>query len=407
MKRTLFIVASIIFLIGVGVGIYLLFFNSQPKLSVGSADDFANTTSDNQRASSNGTSAAITAVVIAPNLVEITNKPVAAGTIAFDLPDHPVLASSTSPSTLVVTSYTPGDIQVQYVDRESGNIYAYQVQARTLARISNKTLPGIQLASWLPDGSIAFVQFLSKIDGIEHVGTYALSSSGNSSYSLQQDLDQTLVIGSSTVFTLNVTTAGSVGTIAHADGTSAKALFSTPLTSLVIHSTTKGFTASTRAAAEIDGYAFFISGNTFSPILGPLHGLTVLPNHAGTSLLYSYADGNTFHLSVLNLVDGSTTELPLATLTEKCVWANDDSSVYCGVPTSLAGNQPDDWYQGTVSFTDKIWNLDLSTRLATLILDPTQTGKTSIDAVNLTLDPSSRVLVFRNKKNGSLWAYNL
>ena len=73
----------------------------------------------------------------------------------------------------------------------------------------------------------------------------------------------------------------------------------------------------------------------------------------------------------------------------------------------MTGNLPDDWYQGATSFTDRIWRIDLTTRLATLVVDPSQAGNVNIDAVNLTIDPNSQVLVFRNKKDSSLWAYSL
>jgi hypothetical protein len=89
------------------------------------------------------------------------------------------------------------------------------------------------------------------------------------------------------------------------------------------------------------------------------------------------------------------------------VWA-DEATVYCGVPTDMSnGNLPDDWYQGAVSFSDRIWRIDMTARVATLVVDPTTVAKTSIDAVSLTVDPLENVLVFMDKKTGSLWAYSL
>ncbi len=111
--------------------------------------------------------------------------------------------------------------------------------------------------------------------------------------------------------------------------------------------------------------------------------------------------------NVLDMSVHAATVLPLATLAQKCAWTPDSRAVYCAVPSSLSGTLPDDWYQGAVSFSDRIWKIDLTTRVATLVVDPAQVANTKIDAVALTLDSQADVLVFMNKIDGSLWSYDL
>lgn len=436
MKRVLVIVAGIIVILGIVAVIYFTYFAGSAHLTVGNTGNaFGDATSGTSVPTTDTTST--TGTVVGPNLVKIASGPVSAGEVAFDLPPTPVvtttsLASSTVTSTtttatstkttkttaiipVTTTTYTPGDVVIRYIDRQNGNVYEYRSVARTLTRVSNKTLPGIQEASWLPDGSMAFVRFLTSSGNSEHIATYALPYNGNGGYFLQQDLNQVTTVGSSTVFTLMNGSGGSVGSLAHADGSGISTLFTSTLTSLVAHAVNPSggsgaaasVIASTRAASEIGGYAFTLTGGKFIPLFGPLNGLTVLPSPSGKSLLYSYTDGTSFHMNIFDMTSGAVTALPLATLAEKCTWTMDGSSVYCAIPLSMTGNLPDDWYQGTISFNDRIWRIDLSSRLATLILDPTDIAKTDIDAVNLTLDPNSRVLVFRNKKDGSLWSYTL
>ena len=68
---------------------------------------------------------------------------------------------------------------------------------------------------------------------------------------------------------------------------------------------------------------------------------------------------------------------------------------------------PDDWYQGAISFNDRIWKIDVAGRLAELTLDfSSATGK-PLDAEALAVDPLSKELVFVNKIDGSLWGYQL
>ena len=408
MKRVLIIGAMVIVLLGLVVGLYFLFFAPSPHLTVNSGNNFGDTGSGTVTPPSTieaGTGAPTAGTTLAPNFVEITASPVSAGEVMLDVAPT---ESSTSTSTSSPSSFTPGDVEVRYIDRESGNIYSYLALSRKLSRVSDRTLPGIQQVSWLPDGSVAFVQFLASTDDTSHVDTFALPFDGSAGYSLQQDLSQAVVVGANSIFALTTGTDSSIGTIANADGTSAQTVFTTPLTSIQIHPAGDTLLAATKASSELDGYAFSISGNSFTPILGPLRGLTILPSPSGNLILYSYTDSsNAFHMATFNLTNGTVTTLPLATLAEKCVWTSDSSALYCAIPNSVSGNLPDDWYQGAVSFTDRIWRIDLTTRLATLVLDPSQVANVDIDAVNLTIDPNSQVLVFRNKKDSSLWAYSL
>ncbi len=421
MKKALVVVAGIIFILGIGILVYTLFFAPSARLTVGTTDNSftaANSSTETQTTALAQPAATGAGTVIAPNLIKITSAPVAAGTISFDI--NPVYSTTTqntsspgSPASSTVTTtnsrlITPGDQEVRFIDRASGNIYAYRAVQRSLARISNKTLPGIQEASWVANGSMALVRYLDHTGGSENVTTYALPADGSNGYFLESNLAQAVVVGSSTVFTLAVGPDSSTGSTARIDGTSPQTLFTSPLTTILARVAGKTFMAVTKAAAEMDGFAFTASGSSFSPILGPLRGLTILPSPSGTLVLFSHTqDGSTLTMSVLDTVTGTATALPLATIADKCVWTPDSSAVYCGIPVTLSGTLPDDWYQGVISFTDRIWRIDLTTRLATLIVDPSQEGKVAIDAVNLSIDPNGRVLVFRNKKDSSLWAYSL
>jgi hypothetical protein len=302
------------------------------------------------------------------------------------------------------------DTEVRFIERQSGNVYAFRVHDRVLTRTSNQTLPGIQDAVWTLDGARAFVRYLTRaVDGIERIDTYALSAGGEGGYFLEQDLEQPAVSGTSTVFSLLPSTSGSIGTLMNPGGTNARTLFTSALSRLTVGFSGSNLIATTKASAGLDGYTFLVSRTDggFERLLGPYRGLTALANPEGTAILFSYVDRGRTYLQVLDLATRSATALPLSTFTEKCAWAPGGRAVYCGVPTALAGNMPDDWYQGATTFSDRLWRIDLDTRLATLIVDPGQVADVAIDAVALTIDPESDALIFMNKKDGTLWAYDL
>lgn len=405
MKRLLIILASVIVLLGIGVGVYFYFFADKGSSLVVTDNPFssAENIAGSEIVSGSVESPTNAGTEVAPRLIKISNGPVSLGISARNIVASSSIqeAGSTTPSV--------SDVSVRYIERASGNIYEYLAHKRSLSRISNKTLPGIQNATWLSNGSLAFVQFLTKETGSEYVATYMLPVSGDGGKFFEQNLEEVRVAGTSTILTLLSGTTGSVATLSKTDGTGARTLFSSVLSSLKVYTPRPDtFFASTKASLVLDGYGFQI-GKTggFTRILGPYRGLSILPSPSGKSVLYSYTEAGTYRLQVLDVATHTAITLPVATLVEKCVWSNDNLTVYCGVPTNFVGKLPDDWYQGSLSFADRIWKIDMTARIASLVIDPSEVGKVSLDAVSLTVDPSGDMLVFIDRITGSLWAYDL
>ena len=403
MRRLLTIIASVIVLLGIAVGLYFLL-----------GDSAELTVSDNPFAGTDIPSGTIAEAPsgageeVSPGLIRITNNFVAEGFVAIprvSTTSAPVLDGSTTTPTETVVR----DTEVRFIDRASGNIYRFMAHERSLARIGNKTLPGIQKASWLPDGSRAYVQFLNGEEGAEVVATYVLPETGEGGFFLEQGLSSAQVVGSSTIFTLLSASTGSVGSVARSDGTNTRTIFTSLLSSLVVRPTSGDYFAYTKPSASLDGYGFRINSTngSFTRVLGPLRALSMLPSPNGSLLLYSYLDRGVTRLAVLDLSTQNATALPLSTLPEKCVWTPDSTAVYCAVPTSMPRSVPDAWYQGALVFSDRIWKMSMVDRLATLVVDPGAVADASIDAVALTLDPGLDVLVFSDKHTGSLWMYDL
>lgn len=409
-KRILLIVAGIIVILGIVLGIYFFVFAPGATLEVGVPNPFGQSGDrpDTESPASEGPVRGA-GTVLAPRLMRITEGPVAKGVVARYIPE--TIVSSSATSTASSTRETvPSDVEVRYIERASGNVYSFLIHDRILTRISNRTVPGIQEASWVADGSRAFARFLTRnSDGTEHVDTYALMANGEEGYFLEQNLAPVSVQGTSTVFSLLPTTNGSIGTLSSPTGSNARTLFSSAITSLSAQFSGGDLVATTKASAGLDGYAFLVSraNGSFTRILGPLRGLATLPSPDGSLVLYSYVERGKLYTQVLNLATRTATPLPLATLVEKCTWAPGSTSVYCGIPTSVPQNLPDAWYQGAEAFSDRLWRIDLNTRLATLVVDPGQVADIAIDAVALTTDSSGDVLLFTNRIDGSLWSYDL
>jgi len=411
MSRRILIIGAVVLLLAIAAAVYFFFFRSGDGFTVGpnpfgqagerdpSLDPVIDT----------GVPTPGAGTLIAPRLLKIADGPVAKGTLSiYTPPQTTVVGTTTSSTTPAQTVTVPEEVEVRYIDRQSGNVYAFKIHDRIVTRLSNKTLPGIEDAAWTRDGSRAFVRFLEKdATGGERVSTYLLPFNGEGGYFLEQGLAD-IDIASSTVMTLSSSGSGSVATLMNADGSGSRTLFTSVLSSLSVAFSGTGYLAQTKPTVHLDGYAFSVDRNgSFTRILGPLRGLSTLPSPSGANILYSYVDRAKLYTQVLDAAARTTVPLPLATLPEKCVWTPDSSAVYCAVPTSLSGQLPDEWYQGARPFSDRIWRIDLATRVATLVFDPRQLAETSIDAQALSLDSASDVLVFMNRLDGSLWSYDL
>ncbi len=415
MQKALTIAAIVIVMLGLAVGIYFLFFSTDSGLVTedglpgnnpfGGAggevtpDVLPDTVTDTPEDS---------AEQIAPRLVKIAAKPVARGAVA-------IIATTTQTVSLATTTATSTPeylttVEVRYIDRATGNMYSYAALDGETTRLTNRTIPGIQEASWLPNGSLAYARYISADTGSEHIETYALPADGSDGRFLARDLGTIIPRTDGSVFTFTPSSSGSVGTVEDPDGSGAATLFSSALSSIVLKGDTN-FSAHTKPSIELPGYAFVVNGETgaFTKVVGPMAGLSALIDPAGKQVLYSGFTNGALRLALVNASTREVIALPVQTLAEKCVWTRDSLSAYCAVPVSFPiANLPDAWYQGTVSFTDRIWRIDLTARVATLVADlPDLIEDEQIDAVALTLDPNEGTLVFQNKRDGSLWAYSL
>src|SRR3989344_809248 len=397
MRRALIILASLVVILGIGVAVYFYFFANTASIIVapknGSSLPAAGQTA---RVGDDATTTPIiTASLVTQRLVRISTGPVARGLVVVDVPATNASSSS--------------DVAVNYIERQSGNIFRYLTHARTITRTSNRTVPGIETASWLPDASIAFVRYLSGAD-FSTANTYALPANGASGFFLPQNLSD-IAVASTSVLMLASGVNGSAASIERPDGTNTKALFTTPLSSLRASFAGKErYLAFTRPSATLGGDAFLVDAvGLFSHIVGPHNGLVALASPSVKWVLVSYTRSNEMQMELVNTTTRETLPLPVATIADKCVWAVDDSGVYCGVPANPSANYvyPDDWYQGAVQFSDRIWKIDVAGRYAQLVLDFSKEAKVSLDAQALALDSANTTLAFINKTDGSLWVYQL
>lgn len=408
MGRFLIIAAIVLAVLGLGAGAYYYFFMRPTGVAVapgGSANlpvagqGTAPTTGTNAPSTggsgtpSSGTSSSAP-VVVSSRLVKISGGPVVPGEVVVTKK----ATASSSPDTLI-----------SFIARESGNVYTYSPITKTLTRTSNKTIPGIQSASWLPDGSTAFVRYLSG-DDFSTINTYALPANGSGGFFLPQNLSD-ISVSSTSILALASGVNGSTATLERTDGSHAVTVFSTPLSMVRASFAGKSqYAFFTKPSVTLQGDAFLVdAAGHITRIAGPRNGLVALTSPLGKWVLVSYTLAGAMQMELVNAATGEVLSLPIATIADKCVWTPDDLSIYCGVPQNPPPGvaYPDDWYQGAVQFSDRIWKIQVVGRYAQLVLDFPKEAKASLDAEALAIDSISSVLTFVNKNDFSLWSYQL
>ena len=209
-----------------------------------------------------------------------------------------------------------------------------------------------------------------------------------------------------TVVMLTPTATGIAGTTMKADGTGKKQIFKSDFTEWLIDLTNKTIGLTTKASYNEPGYTYTVdSSGILKRTLPTKNGLTTNTSPDGNIVLYSESTGTGVRLHIYNQKTGSDNNTGLQTLPEKCTWSTDSSTAYCGVQIStLVGQYPDDWYQGTLHMDDAFWKVDIKTNSTSEINDGE--GR-YLDITNPSIDQTGRYLLIVNKNDGSLWSLDL
>ena len=326
---------------------------------------------------------------------------------------------------------------IQWIDRGRGNIYQTQGDISDVTTLSNTIFPRVYNSAWSKDLGALVGSTLSS--GGEPSSVYAAlipiatttNSTSTAAMAAQSALgsrapfilkgnslpQNTIAFATSPkkdkIFFLVKSDTGSTGYIANFDGSKVTQIFTTPLTQIVVEwPATNTIAITTKGAANQKGFLYFVNPTTgvWAKILGPLNGLSARVSHDAKYVAFSVTgqSQNTV-LSIYNVAKTDAADVPFGTLADKCAWGNFyKNMLYCGVPfQNVPGVYPDDWYQGTLSTVDKIWQINAETAETHQINQLIGQAGRPIDAFTLGLDDKDNYLFFMNKGDLSLWSLDL
>lgn len=344
-------------------------------------------------------------------------------------------------------STTANTTVVRWVDRGRGNVLEARGDSLEITTLSNTILPRTYQSVWnknisafigslLPAKSdiptVIYAQLKAQststlpVQIASNTATTTLSDSSSNTqapnitpYALkgknlpENMIDYAVSPKGDKVFMLTKENNGGTGYISNFDGTSVVKIFTTPLTQVNVEwpeETTIAIT--TKGSSSQAGFLYFVNTKTgiWKKVVGPIFGLST---KVSRNAKYVIASGTTKDGSIstnLYSVGTSTpTDATIKTLADKCVWGNFYKElVYCAVPSQIeSAIYPDDWYKGSISFVDKIWQINAVNGEVHLVSSIINQSNRVIDVFNLGLDTKDDFLFFMNKNDLSFWSLDL
>lgn len=304
---------------------------------------------------------------------------------------------------------------VRYMDRETGHVFDYDRQNKSVTRISSTNIPRVHHAFWSADGSAVIVQLLDALGTTVRTFKGTLENGTLDGEFLQDNLgfvavspvdDRFIVLDENGQYT-----EGLVGSF---DSNRLDRAFRSSYGEW-LPQWGKGDTImlTTLASGFAPGYVFETKTNNdnFEDVLANKLGLTTNTNTATGDMLYSENNPETGRpqLFLYSVTDKTSQNLGLNTLAEKCTWHPEQTNlIFCGVATSLpAGIYPDDWYQGRMTISDNIWIINTDTLQTNQIINIGQEAGVSVDIINPHVDAAGEHLMFTDKNNLHLWEAKL
>ena len=412
MTKKLFIGAIIFFFLAAGTAVYLLFFY---HLGKNTSNQTANTSSGYQPFPL-GLNSQSSNTTPGTNTTNASSSPITIQTLT-QLYTLPIAGAG------VFSAKKSVDF-VRLTDRATGHIYTISLATTSTTvtnELSDQTIPQIYRSLWI-NSSSTLLQYPNNTNTI--IKTYSATlekppkTTATTSISnfvsitgafLPDNIEAVVTNPASTkIFYLIESSSGVLGKIANINNNGATTIFSSAVSDWNVQwPNTNTIALSTKASSNVNGYLYFLSTKgTMQRILGDIPGLVTNVNPNTT--LVAYTDSNPT-LSIFNIKSGNTVSTGLNTIANKCTWSPiQTTTLYCAVPQNIPeGNYPDAWYQGLVSFSDDIYQIDANTGQAIEIGNISQQAGQPIDAENLKVSPDGNFLIFTNKIDLSLWALQI
>jgi len=334
-----------------------------------------------------------------------TTSPLSQNEPSFPLKEtRKVIKISTEP----VLGVTFDQQKIKYYQKNNGYVFEVDFDGQEKTRISSTVLENLIRVNWSPNHTQVITVFTDGPLIKKYLYDYQTKKATKLDQNIR-DFDWAPQENKIAYQYYNPQNQTNVISIANPDGSHWQNILETRLKNLIVKwPSPDKVSIQTRPSGLAQSVLYTINTSTkeLKKILNNLYGLTALWSPYGDKLLFSETNsqGKNLKLKLLDLKKETITELDFTTLPEKCVWSQDNRTIFCAVPRNLNSNfvLPDDYYKGKVILKDDFWRINLDTQEREKILESNEDQ--SYDARNLLLSPQEDYLIFINQKDGLLYS---
>ncbi len=312
-----------------------------------------------------------------------------------------------------VLSLSTDGKKVKYYSVSNGNLFESNLDGSELTRISSIVLDNLIKAIWSPQKDKVITIFNENGLAKKYLYNY------NTKISIPLSGDMRWITWSPNQDKIayqyyNSQTGDNNISISNPDGSDWNTIFQTRMKDLIVEwPDPSKVSVRTKPSGLVQSvvYTIDLATNDFQKIINETYGLTVLWSPLGNKILYSETDneGKNLKLKIADLEKQTISELNIITLAEKCVWSQDNRTIFCAVPKSIPTSSilPDDYYKKKTSFDDSFWRINLETEEMTKIFETQGLGIEFYNAKELLLTPLENYLLFINQKDNLLYSLKL
>ncbi|MEM2954987.1 MAG: hypothetical protein QW625_03515 [Candidatus Nanoarchaeia archaeon] len=302
--------------------------------------------------------------------------------------------------------------EIKFYSKDNGNLYKVKFDGTNLTKISSANLAGILKILWSPNKE----SIISYFQEDEKIKKYLHNYQSGQSSLLKEEIEQAVWSPDGTkivVQSFNPENKTNTISIADANGQNLKPIFQTRIKDLLLEwSTIDKISLKTKPSGLSEGLLLVINPDNgeFHSVLNGIYGLNIKWSPLGNFLIYSATtiEGKKPQLFSIDQNGQNKKTLGLSTIIEKCVFSQDNRTLFCALPKKVSENAvwPDDYYKGLVATADEFYKINLDTGEKDLMFSPDPLDK-NYDATDMFLTPEEDYLIFINKRDGLLYSLNL
>ncbi len=302
---------------------------------------------------------------------------------------------------------------IYYVEQGTGHVFSYDPETKEEKRISGTTLNNIDRAVISPKGD--YIAFSKKSNNKNHpftLGEINQKEGNITTFDFSKEVDDfEFDVEGNNLFYSTRGEFGLEGYSYNLANNTHKKLFSLPFFEATViwgKAVTDPIYAYPKPASLLEGAMYEIKSNTITRLPASGSGLFGLANSKVIAYSFYNQKDRTENSILLNRADGSKKGISIPFFPEKCLIAKSVYTLFCAVDETQSPNLtlPDSWYRGEIGFSDSVLQID-ETGTTVVVSNLEDLSGQKIDISRLNLGFSERFLYFTNKKDNSLWMYEI